>query len=161
MKQIIKSIAVAGVLLAASIASAAASTLLVTLGGVDQLSYNTSYSFDLSSSEPVTINGGGFDIGSFKISGPITVTTDPSPTTTTGGVFSFFGEATLGPGDYTIKITGTGSSGFNFYGGTVVDPAPIPGTLALLLGGLVLLCFWGWSGRTKNSSTGLAAQAAV
>jgi hypothetical protein len=166
MKRLICSGAVASALLAiTAIPSGAA---VINISGVSSEAgtpYDDTYSFHLPKSETVDVMGGEMNIATFTLTGlPISYTFNPS-TLPTGfnSTYSFDGSAVLGPGNYSLVITGTGGEGtkfpgnFSFYGGEIttsgpISPVPIPGTSVLLLSGLALLGFWGW---TKGSKPGL------
>jgi hypothetical protein len=163
MKRLVCSAAVASALLAITAIPSGAAVL--NISGVSSEAgtpYDDTYSFRLPTTETVDISGGEMNIASFTLSGlPISYTFDPS-TLPTGfnSFYSFDGSTTLGPGTYSLVVTGTGGEGtkfpgnFSFYGGLIstsgaISPVPIPGTLVLFLSGLGLLGFWGWAKGRK------------
>ena len=113
MKRLICSAAVASALLAATaVPSGAASIGLFGMSAASPATYDDTYSFHVATSETVTVIGGEFNIANFAMTGPFTIDTVPSPTTSstpTGTFGNFFGSATLGPGNYSFVVTGTGT----------------------------------------------------
>jgi hypothetical protein len=168
MKRLICSAAVASALLAITAIPSGAAVL--NISGVSSEAgtpYDDTYTFRLPTTETVDISGGEMNIASFTLAGlPISYTFDPSTLPTTfNSFYSFDGMTTLGPGTYSLVVSGTGGEGtkfpgnFSFYGGTIttsgaISPVPIPGTAVLFLSGLGLLGFWGW---TKGRKSGLEA----
>jgi hypothetical protein len=166
MKRLICSAAVASALLAITAIPSGAAVLNISGASTEAATpYDDTYTFRLPTTETVDIIGGEMNIASFMLKGlPISYTFDPS-TLPTGfnSFYSFDGVGTLGPGTYSLVVTGTGGKGatfpgsFSFYGGTIttsgaISPVPIPGTAVLFLTGLGLLGFWGW---TKGRKSGL------
>ena len=176
MKRLICSAAVASALLAATaVPSGAASIGLFGMSAASPATYDDTYSFKVSGApEMVVIAGSEFNIANFAISGPFSVTTTPSPTTSAAaGIYgNFFASDTLGPGNYSFVVTGTGSPGtpigFSYYAGSIngssissVSPVPIPGTLVLFLSGLGVLGFWGWTKGRKGGLGSASMEAAA
>ena len=167
MKRLICSAAVASALLAITAIPSGAAVINisgVSMGGTT--TYDETYTFRLPKTETVQVAGGETNIEDFTLKGlPISYTFTPS-TLPTGfnKMYGFSsGMDTLGPGIYSLVVTGTGGYGttfpgnFSFYGGTIttsgpISPVPIPGTAVLFLSGLGLLGFWGW---TKGWKSGL------
>ena len=144
MKRLICSAAVASALLAATAIPSGAAVL--NISGVSSEAgtpYDDTYSFRLPTTETVDVAGGEMNIASFTLTGlPISYTFNPSTLPTFDSLYSFDGSATLGPGTYSLVVTGTGGEGttfpgnFSFYGGVIttsgaISPVPIPGTLVL------------------------------
>ena len=173
MKRLVCSAAVASALLAiTAIPSGAA---VINISGVSSEAgtvYDDTYSFRLLTSETVDVMGGEMNISKFTLTGlPISYTFTPS-TLPTGfnSFYAFDGSATLGPGTYSLVVTGTGGEGtkfpgnFSFYGGEIttsgpISPVPIPGTAVLFLSGLGLLGFWGWTKGWKSGSEAVSPEA--
>ena len=111
MKRLICSAAVASALLAATAIPSGAAVL--NISGVSSEAgtpYDDTYSFRLPTTETVDVAGGEMNIASFTLTGlPISYTFNPS-TLPTGfnSLYSFDGSATLGPGNYSLVVTGTG-----------------------------------------------------
>lgn len=176
-QSLICSVAVAGISLAATaIPSKANGIALYGLSTETETTYDDSYSVKVTTSQDVYISGSEFNIANFAVSGPITVTTIPSPTVATvpvGSWGTFSGEGLLTPGNYTFVVTGMGTAGdgpnLSLYGGALFEttpgggltPTPIPGTIVLFLSGLGLLGFWGWTNGRKSGLGSASLEAAA
>jgi hypothetical protein len=176
MKRLICSAAVASALLAATaIPSRAATIGLFGMSTETDTIYDDTYMIHVSTPGTVMISGGEFNIADFSISGPISLTfsgVTPTVSTTPAGTGEFFsGSASLGTGNYSFVVTGTGTPatpfGYSSYGGSIhgadmsISPVPIPGALALFASGLGLLGFWGWTKRRKAGLGSASLEAAA
>ena len=94
------------------------------MSAANPANYDDIYSFKLTTSTPetVTIAGGEFSIADFNIAGPAGFTYSLA-----SGFFN--GSVTLGSGDYSFMITGTGTPGspfgFSAYNGNIFTPAAV------------------------------------
>ncbi len=84
--------------------------------------------------------------GTFTISG-MTLTF----TSLGNGAYDFYGTELVHPGSDSLTVTATGGGPSSFYAGEL-SAVPLPGTLALFIGGLGLLGFVGLNKRRRSPS---------
>jgi hypothetical protein len=169
MKRLICSAAVASALLAVTAIPSGAGTIdLLGMSSVAGTAYDTTYSFNLPTTETVMVAGAEFNIAPFTITGlPFSVTSTPPPSFGNPSLFDASGS--LGPGNYSLTVMGTGGTALipiSLYAGFIttsgsVSPVPIPGTLVLFLSGLGLLGFWGWTKGRKGGLGSASLEAAA
>jgi hypothetical protein len=168
MKRLVCSFAVAIACLSATALPSRATTIDVPPGGTfsdyfvdpsSSVNFTDTYTIDMLTAGTINVSGVSFSMEPFTLSlAGLTFSYVPPPAVGEPTNFSALGY--LGVGDYTLTVTGTAPKGdfSNYAGSVVLDPAPLPGTLALFVGGLGLLGLLAWHKNRKTRSTAVSLE---